>query len=114
MDVQDTLSLRLTRRSDRGPLDPAEILVDRQGPARVIDNHPRWIDGARQPDQFLAVDRAGRRVLVVYPPKNNRGMVAVTVDHGLDLAPPVVEHSWAIPNPGQAGLCVYQHAHLIG
>ena len=60
VDVVDGDARRLAVRHDRGPFRPPEILVRRQRAARVVDDDPGRVEGARGADQGVGVAR-GRR-----------------------------------------------------
>ncbi len=114
MDVVDGDARRLAVRHDRGPFRPPEILVRRECAARVVDDDPGRVEGARGADQGVGVARGDEAMLVEDAPKDHGGMVAVALDHPGDFAPAVIEQSRRIADPAETRLGVDQHAVLVG
>src|ERR1044071_3252946 len=99
MQVLNFLSFRLPIGYHGGAILPAEILVDRNGPSRIIYNHPGGIEGAGKADQGITVQCSRGRILVENTPENNGGMIAVPTNKLRNLAPPLFQQTRVVFDP---------------
>src|SRR5215207_2648424 len=106
----DRLAVSLPGVDDCGTPGPAKILVDRHAAAGVVEHDSRRVQTAHERNERVAGGGAREPILVVDAPDDDRGMIAVPLDHGSHFTRSVIEPAGTLLDPGQTALGVDQHA----